>query len=189
MRSIAATRVNIKALIVENEIVRYLFIQEKMTLLDSLRERDERIKEEREFANKLRRANRSPLLPELKGRNFADYLEPSVILAMNTSIRKSELLTLAWKQIDLENGVLTLLSAKAKSEECHHIQLNQETLSTLRKWREDNPTSQYLIAGEAGFSLTDIKQSWASVLEDAGIPNFRFHDLRHLDNWTWLTLT
>ena len=169
----------VKALKVDNEIVRYLDSIEEKSLLDSLRQRDQRIKDERENGNKFRQMRGYPLLPELRDRNFADYLEPLILLAVNTGMRKGELLSLTWEQVDLDNKVVTILGEKAKSGKRRHIPLNDKVQSVMSKWRDDAPMTDYVFEGDHGQPIMDVKKAWGNLLKEAEITNFRFHDLRH----------
>jgi integrase len=53
-----------------------------------------------------------------------------------------------------------------------HVPLNKKATAALRLWRRRGHTGLV-------FGLTDIKKSYATLLRNAGIEEFRFHDLRH----------
>jgi integrase len=169
----------VKALKVDNAVVRYLDEIEEKSLRDTLRKRDQRIKDERENGNKYRQIRSYPLLPELRDRHFADHLLPIVLLAMNTGMRKGELLSLCWGEVDLVNDFLTIRAENAKSGKSRHIPLNLEAKTTLKGWQEDTTDNGYVFEGEPNQPLKDIKKPWNNLLKEAEIENFRFHDLRH----------
>jgi integrase len=51
--------------------------------------------------------------------------------------------------------------------------MNSEVRQVLRQWQSQNGASPRV------FSLKDAKTAWTRLLKEAGIENFRFHDLRH----------
>jgi len=189
----------VKALRTDNAVVRFLDKEEESSLLETLRTRDKRIKDERESANLYRYKRNYPLFPELRDFNFAGYLEPIVLIAMNTGLRKGELLSLRWENVDLVNNFLTITGSKAKSGKARHVPLNQTAKSAFEKWLADvqrhsaeNDYSEkalssnkvakancYVFEGENGNHLLDFKKAWGKLLDEASISNFRFHDLRH----------
>ena len=105
-----------------------------------------------------------------------DHLRPIVLTALNTGMRKSEILRLRWSEVDLENRKITV--TQAKNNETRVIPINQtlyQELSILPR----NPKSDYVFTSGRGCPFGDIKKSFSSALKRAGIEDFRFHDLRH----------
>ena len=169
----------LKPLIEDNSRIRYLSFDEEERLRKALTARDIKIKRERDSGNKHRAERGYPLLPNLSARTFADYLEPLVILAMNTGMRRGELFLLRWQNVNLERDFLTIEAANAKSGKARHIPLNQKAKSALTNWRNDCGSPLWVFEGKPEQPLKDIKKAWSTVLEEARIKDFRFHDLRH----------
>ena len=169
----------VKALQVDNSKVRYLDSIEEKRLLKALRDRDSEIKAQRESANEFRNQRGYELLPKLSEYPFADHLEPVVIIAMHTGLRKGEILSLEWQNIDFDNRVLTVVSDKAKSGKTRHIPLNNAAFNALKGWQQSSGKTGYVFKGESDTHIQDVKKSWDALLERACITNFRFHDLRH----------
>jgi integrase len=164
-----------------------------------LKIRDKRIKDERENGNKFRQQRSYPLLPELRDYHFADHLEPLVLLAMNTGMRKGELLNLRWENVDLTNSVVTVKAENSKSGKARHIPLNQNAKQAFIKWQSDVAKAihhakaiylakgddetalagGYVFEGKANNPITDVKKAWSNLLVEAKISEFNFHDLRH----------
>lgn len=169
----------IKSLKSENNIVRFLSAKEETALREALKIRDLRIKNERDSGN-LHRQNRGyALLPELRDFNYCGYLEPLVILAINTGMRRGEIFGLEWQHVDLANGYLTIIASNSKSGQGRHIPLNNEAKTVLSNWLNDTDDSGFVFKGSDNKPLTDIKRTWNTLLTEAKIDNFRFHDLRH----------
>ncbi len=169
----------IKRLPEDNSKVRYLSKVEEKALRATMRERDARIKQERMNGNKHRAERSYDLLPCLSQRTFADHLEPIVLLAMNTGMRRGEILSLRWDNVNFDTKTLTVLFENAKSGKTRHIPLNGEAFRTLQSWQADTDDKGIVFKGQSGNAMTDIGKGWDKLLEDAGITKFRFHDIRH----------
>lgn len=106
----------------------------------------------------------------------AKHLKPIVITALNTGLRKSEILNLKWSDIDLKNRVVKI--TMTKNNELKIIPMNDLLYSELISI-EPGIDNQYVFVNGNGKPYGDIKVGFASAVKRAGIKNFRFHDLRH----------
>ena len=159
--------------------VRFLSDDEEASLLQALNEREERKRTERDNGNQWRQARKKTALPSFTGQ-YADHLMPLVILALNTGMRRGELLTLAWADIDLPRALLTVNGDTAKSGKTRHIPLNTDATAALETWQQTTGQAQGLIfLNDEGKQLASVKTAFNRLLANAGIENFRFHDLRH----------
>ena len=105
------------------------------------------------------------------------HLKPIVITALNTGMRKSEILNLKWENVDLIHGFILL--DKTKNGERREIPINntlRETFKSLTR-RLDVPYVFY--DPKTGKPYKDVKRSFHTALRRAKIKDFRFHDLRH----------
>ncbi|HEY5972303.1 MAG TPA: site-specific integrase [Pseudoxanthomonas sp.] len=92
---------------------------------------------------------------------------------LNTGLRRGELLSLFWNDVDLVGKMITVRAERAKSGRQRHVPLNIEALGVLTRWRgqcDDRPGI---------FQPNDVKTAWVKLLGRAKITNCRFHDLRH----------
>ena len=103
-------------------------------------------------------------------------IKPIAIVALNTGMRKSEILNLKWNDIDFKRGIIYLL--RTKNNEKREIPMNDAVITALIKVKK-NPESQYIFCGKNGKPFQNIRKSFFTALKNAGIINFRFHDLRH----------
>lgn len=158
--------------------IRYLAEGEEAALLIALVDREKRIRAERASANAWRAERGYPLHPDLRSCTFADHLRPIVLLSLNTGMRRGELFSLDWQDVDLDRAVLTVRGLHAKSKKTRHLPLNAVALEALTRWREQSQ-SGLVFPSRTGERLTNVQKSWASVLSAAGITSFRWHDLRH----------
>lgn len=107
--------------------------------------------------------------------NCSDHLRPIVIVAVHTGMRKGEILSLRWEQIDFEKGIITLTDTK--NDQRRYVPMDETVKSTLREMERKN---DYVFCGlKPGRPLVWIELSFHKVLEKSGIEDFKIHDLRH----------
>jgi len=104
------------------------------------------------------------------------YLRSIVITALNTGMRRGELLNLKWQDVDLHNRKITV--KKPKNNELRVIPINKTLYRELSELSEQSE-SDYVFCNGDGQAIGDIKKSFATALKKAEIEDFRFHDLRH----------
>ena len=109
------------------------------------------------------------LLSRCKG-----YLLAILITALNTGMRKGEILSLRWTQI--RNGFIYL--SKTKTNEGRQIPIN-DTLNSLFQSLPRHIKSDYVFCDKDGKPYQEVKRSFNTALRKAGIEEFRFHDIRH----------
>jgi integrase len=95
---------------------------------------------------------------------------PLVRLALATGMRRSELLSLTWSQVDFQRGIIALL--KTKNGYPRQVPLTEEAIDVL--WGLGRN-------GERLFPLScnAVRMAWQRARNRAGLTGFRFHDLRH----------
>lgn len=153
--------------------VRWLQADEDARLRAALAARDFTKCTARDSANRWRAARGHDLLP---GKwPYADHLTPLVLLAMHTGLRRGELTGIVWSDVDMVGKIITVRAEIAKAEKARHVPLNTEAFAVLTAWKACAPESD----DDRVFPVDDPKKAWYAVLGDAGISEFRFHDLRH----------
>ncbi len=107
----------------------------------------------------------------LKARN--DGFRDVVGFALETAMRRSELLALTWSDIDLESGIARLL--EGKNGHGRSVPLSKAAQDILRK--RQSSESQ----GVKVFPLTPnaVRLAWERTTRRAEIADLHFHDLRH----------
>ena len=104
------------------------------------------------------------------------YTLASIWMLLYTGCRESEVLTLKWKDVHLEDGYLYLEDSKVGVRTIALNSKAKQILNSLKK-KEDNP---YVFCGKFPRThLKEIKTTWRQVRHLAGIPDVRIHDLRH----------
>jgi integrase len=138
-----------------------------------------------------------------------DRLEALYVLALTTGMRQGELLALRWRDLDLDRGTLqvtatlqrtygkeatcTLAAPKTKQSRrqitltraardalnAHRARQAQERLALGPAW---DGTLELVFTDPTGRPLNQIQLTRAAfypLLQRAGLPHIRFHDLRH----------
>lgn len=159
--------------------IRFLSADEEQRLREAAIAREVKIKSDRDSANQWRKERGYDLLPDLNNIIFADHMRPMILLSINTGLRRGEVFSLKWENIDLERAMLTIEGAYAKSGKTRHVPLNTEALHTLKSWRLQTHNTILVFPSKNDEPFNNVKKTWAGILNLAKINNFRWHDLRH----------
>lgn len=101
-------------------------------------------------------------------------------LLLLTGARKHEVLEATWDQFDLVKGVWTKRAHNTKQKKMEHLPLSLSALAILKKIEKEKSDSPFLFPGKVkGLPIQDIKKSWATIVKNANIKDFRIHDIRH----------
>jgi len=109
-------------------------------------------------------------------KNSPENLKSIIIFALNTGMRKGEILNLKWEDIDLSQRLIYVV--ETKNREVREIPVNDTVLGILEQLRK-NTNGPYVFCKKDGNPYKDIRGTFQSALKKAGIKDFRFHDLRH----------
>jgi integrase len=100
-------------------------------------------------------------------------LRPIIIMALDTGMRRGEILSLRWRDVDFENKRVNIQAMNTKTLRSRSVPISPRLLDEL---------NALTCRGQAQrvFGITDtVKRSWATAKRVAGIADLRFHDLRH----------
>lgn len=156
-------------------------------------------------------AARVKMFPEPSGRNqflsieeagrlldaCHPHLRPIVLCALETGMRKSELLGLRWK--DIRNGMIYLTADRTKNGKPREIPVSMRLAEGLKRIRKAQFADGTARAEELVFQppkerralrrgrvrvitgpMKSLRSAWETAKTRAGIPpGFHFHDLRH----------
>ena len=104
------------------------------------------------------------------------HLKPIVICALQTGMRRGEILNCRKDWVDLDKGYLNILETKnGKSRE---IPISK-SLKPILKEAMQNDSEYVFVNPETQMPYVDIKHSFSTVIKNANISNFSFHCLRH----------
>ena len=107
----------------------------------------------------------------------ASHLKPIVTMALNAGLRRGEILSLKWENIDLKHGFILL--DKTKNGERREIPINTTLHDTLTGIKRRLDVPWVFHDALTGSPYGDIKNSFNGAYRRAGIKDFHFHDLRH----------
>jgi integrase len=163
--------------VADDETIRYLTPDEAKSLRQALAERDTEAAAARGRANQWRLERGKEPMAEISG--YCDHLTPMVLLTLNTGLRQGELFSLDWRQVDLTRKTIEVLASNAKGNATRVIPLNPEALDVLTTIKPERAVGLVFKSPVTGARFTNVKKAWAEVTAAAGIPDLRWHDLRH----------
>ena len=105
----------------------------------------------------------------------AEHLKPIVIVALNTGMRKEEILSLKWKDMDFRSRIIAILDTK--NGESRELPINNIVYRTLLAAKKAD--SPWVFCKKNGERYGNIRKAFEGARKRAGIVDFRFHDLRH----------
>ena len=108
------------------------------------------------------------------------WLKPLFVVALETGLRKGDLLKLAWSSVDFREGWIRLVMEKTAFEAT--IPISSECQRALEICRARPVVSPFVFVDEEGHPLSEtrLRRTYAIAKTLAGITRrCRFHDLRH----------
>lgn len=101
------------------------------------------------------------------------YMAPITLLAIETAMRRGELLALTWADLNLSTAVARLHDTK--NGESRAVPLSARAIAILKS------LPRPLDAGAVVFPLAQdfVTRQFGQACENAGVANLHFHDLRH----------
>jgi integrase len=110
----------------------------------------------------------------------ADHLRSILITALNTGMRKSEILSLTWNDVDFDNNLFIINASNNKSKKTKRIPINSYLKTMLLELKlKSQAVNEYVFLGDDNKPLKDIKTAFKNACRRAKIVGLRFHDLRH----------
>ena len=113
---------------------------------------------------------------EGRGRRIGASVAAALRLLMLTGCRRNEILTLRWREVDLEAAVLRLRDSKTGPRVVPLSAAAASVLAALPRV----PGNPWVIPGaKPGGRLSNLNDHWLRVRARAGLDDVRIHDLRH----------
>jgi integrase len=129
------------------------------------------------------------------------HLQRIIRCALDTGLRRGEIVTQRWEDVDFDNRMLHVSHSKTPEGESRVVPLTARLHDMLLSFRKDrgivftyspsagspaNPPDatpvEVVEKASAPHPIKIVKTAWASSLRRAGLRHFRFHDLRHTAN-------
>ena len=104
------------------------------------------------------------------------WLREIVITAIATLMRKSEILSLKWDDVNFRQKLIKVINPKSGKDE--YVPLNSSLAKMLSKIKR-HPNNPFVFCNEDGLHRKSVDRAFKRALEASGVKNFKFHDLRH----------
>ena len=101
--------------------------------------------------------------------------------ALNTCMRRDEILFLKWDWVDLKDGFINIPHTHSKSNRSRKVPINSVVRKILlrRKLQSNGSNDVFQISDSISGARTWLQRSFSQACKKAGIEGLRFHDLRH----------
>jgi integrase len=99
------------------------------------------------------------------------WIGPLVRFALETAMRRGEILALRWEHVDLQRRVAVL--PMTKNGELRAVPLSTRAIAALQSIPRSIDGRVFALSRQA------LQATWRKAAVDAGLADFRFHDLRH----------
>ena len=115
------------------------------------------------------------------------HLRNIIIVAVSTGMRQNELLSLTWRDVDLENGFISVNDPK--NSEPRKVLVLGKTKELLKTMRDTTQSTRvFCDAYGHSYAARTLLMQLKLALSTIGIYDMTFHDLRHTCA-TWMGMT
>jgi Phage integrase family len=103
---------------------------------------------------------------------------------LDTCCRPGEILSLQWRDVDLELRQLTIRAEKAKTRRERRLPISRRLLAVLQI-RQCDPAGEpfgpeaFVFGDEVGRQAKSIRTAWENARDAAGLGDFHLADVRH----------
>ena len=106
------------------------------------------------------------------------WLQPVLLLAFDTGMRKQEVLQLHWDAVSIPEASIRLWPDGTKSEEARLVVLTPRALQALKALRPHTRAEPVFRNPETGKPYQDIRKTFRRAVAEAELRGLWFHDLR-----------
>ncbi len=113
--------------------------------------------------------------------NCPDHIKLIVKSAIYTGMRKMEILSLRWSNVDIENKLITIEATNSKSKRIKYIPLSDHLVLELKKQKLITGFQEYvfLTPTSENYKRSDSLNSFVRACKKANLKDVTFHTLRH----------
>jgi integrase len=123
----------------------------------------------------LSREEEARLLAAVDAEPRRGHLRGILLIALDCALRRGEILTLTWADVNLDRRTITVQAFNAKTARSRMVAMTRRVFEDLRARHYAAQREQ----GELIFDVKGVKRSFNSACRVAGINDFRLHDCRH----------
>ena len=102
---------------------------------------------------------------------------PIIMLALQTGLRRAEILAAMWSDLDMDNRALNV--PMSKNGHSRTIPLTRGAIALLQRSKGEGQTHQDRDGRIFPTTANAVRLAWGRLLNRAGIEGLHFHDLRH----------
>ncbi len=191
------------AVVTEETVDRYIAERRRDGLMPATINREiETLRHAFRLAVARKRLSAMPLMPRLKENNvrhgffdvadfealvarLPDHLKDFARFAYLTAWRKGEITSLLWADVDRDDGLVRLRPERSKNGHGRIVPIEGDLVGIIaRRWsartieRTDRVEIAPWVFHRNGRPIAEIRKTWRSACEAAGLPGRLFHDLR-----------
>lgn len=132
--------------------------------------------DERHRERVLSRAEEARLLAAIESEPKRGHLKGIVLIALDCALRRGEILTLTWGDVDLDRRTITVSAFNAKTARARTVAMTRRVFEDLaaRYYGTHREPNERIFNIKSG-----VKRSFKSACRAAGVEDFRLHDCRH----------
>ena len=109
-----------------------------------------------------------------------------VLTALQTGLRWNEIMSLRWSSsdkssyVDFDNDVIVIHSSASKSKKSRSIPMSYALQCALFDLKKSSKSEHVFVNLKTGKPFNNIRRSFQRAVEETGLVDFTFHDLRHV---------
>ena len=112
------------------------------------------------------------------------HLRAVLIALLDTAARLGEILSLQWKDVNLNRRELAIRAEKSKTRTGRIVPISGRLLATLEMRKLDPageplPSEAYVFGDAIGRRVKSVRTAWENACERAGLSGLQLRDLRH----------
>jgi integrase len=116
------------------------------------------------------------LLKAIEENSRHSHIKGIVLVALDCALRRGEIFTLKWSDVDLNRKTITVRAFNSKTAKKRTVAMTGRVFTEISNlWSKSDKNQDNLVFG---ISVT-IKTSWKKICRKAEIEDFHFHDCRH----------
>jgi integrase len=102
------------------------------------------------------------------------HIKGMALIALDCALRRGEIFTLRWSDVDFESRTITLRAFNCKTARSRVVAMTTRVYQWLLRWHE-NVTDEN---AQVFHVKVTIKTAWTKICREAEIEDFHFHDCR-----------
>lgn len=108
-----------------------------------------------------------------------DELKRIILFAIETAMRAGEILSLEWHEVDFKTRSISIPKEKCKTKRARVVPITQPCMKILKEHMKATKTEEQSRVFWQWKNSDLLGHRFKVITKNAGLENFRFHDLRH----------